>query len=100
MLGMIFGGTGLGIRWQSPDASSLTLSWQTLAAMATVSSLVVAVAVAYLKASWGKDLTTATVTIGDRVRSEIKDAVTPLERRIERLEDRPTPSPYREQPPT
>lgn len=90
---------GWGTRWIYFDGESLTLSWQTLAAMATVSSIVVGVAVAFLKATWGKDLTMAAadlsskiaatqVVIGDRVRTEIKDALAPLERRVERLEDR------------
>lgn len=96
----------VGWSWGSFDGESLTLSWQTLAAMATVSSVVVGIAMAFLKATWGKDLTTATaelstrlaeaqIKIGDRVRQEVKEAVEPLERRVERLEDRPTPNPFR-----
>jgi len=87
------------IHWQQPDTDSLTLSWQTLAAMATVSSIVVgaavSVATAYLKSAWKVDLTAATVEITDRVRAEITRTVSPLERRVERIEDRQTPNPYR-----
>lgn len=80
------------------EEGSLTLSWQSLAAMFTISSILVTGAMIYLRAVWGKDLTStasslsekitgAQVVIGDRVRSEIKEALTPLERRVERLED-------------
>lgn len=76
-----------GISWQSPNTDSLVLSWQTLAAMGTVSSVVVVAGMAYLRAYFGKELTSAKWEISDRVRTDIKEAVAPLERRIEKLED-------------
>lgn len=87
--------------------SALILSWQTLAAMVTVASAVVVIAVGFLRATWGRELVDATaelsekiaatqVVIGDRVRAEIRESLAPLERRVERLEDRPSPNPYRE----
>lgn len=76
------------------DANSLTLSWQSIAAMVSISSAVSTAAMVYLRAVWGKDLTNATSTLsekiitsqvatGDRLRAEIEKAIVPVERHLE-----------------
>ena len=80
------------------EEDSLVLSWASLAAIFSICSVLVTASMVYLRAVWGKDLTAAAsslskeiiatqVVITDRVRSEIKEAILPLERRVEKLED-------------
>lgn len=69
------------------STDSLILSWQTLAAMVSVSSVIVAAGMAYLRAFFGTQLMKTEANLSRQLRADIKDSMQPVERRLERLED-------------
>lgn len=86
--------------WQEVDARSLTLTWQTLAAMVSISSVVVSVAVVYLRlfvdsklSSLRTDILSATKEDSDKlflaksVGELVQFRLSEIERRMARMED-------------
>jgi hypothetical protein len=68
-------------------AQDLTLSWQTLAAMVSISSVIVSIAVVYLRLFVGGELLKTKLEMKDHVRRVMREELQDRRARAENLKD-------------